>query len=88
MEDGDVVFCYEDDVFESDFNDIWQKAQEVLPSINGNWDFAQYEATMIGDRKIEYVCYVDKKNSDRTFTLEWDNKDVPWEEAVITVDTD
>lgn len=62
------------------------KVIEILQAIGGGWDFAYYHFDT--DVGFWCVCYVDAENEDRTFFMEWNGEDRPFEKANITVAID
>lgn len=82
-----LVECYNENEFKTKHGDLYWKIGNILNGIPGKWVFSQY---IVEEYDIihYHICFGDEDDEDRTFTMEWNNRDTPYEKAHIEVSTD
>lgn len=85
-----TIECYSADEFYTHHNDVFKACYQMLNGIPGKWEFSQYTVNEYGYPGLanSFVCFNDLDDEDRTFTIEWNNMDMPLEKAHIEVAND
>ena len=83
------IECYDENEFKTNQYNLFWKVWRILHGIPGHLEFSQYLVDEEEDWFITYhICCGDENDEDRTFTMDWDNEDTPYEKAHIEVATD
>lgn len=88
------IEIYDENEFRSKHNALWRAIWNILNGIPGEWELSQYTVNIyedvIGPSNVTYhmIVFNDLNDEDRTFTMDWDNEDIPFEKAHIEVATD